>query len=47
MPPGPFSFPLIGNVPQIMGNMPHVAMTKLAKTYGKYLLLMFLVSGVL
>ena len=35
MPPGPFSFPLIGNVPQIMGNMPHVAMTKLAKTYGK------------
>lgn len=35
LPPGPISFPIIGNVPQVFGQMPHVAMTKIARTYGK------------
>ncbi|CAK7337208.1 unnamed protein product [Dovyalis caffra] len=33
LPPGPKSWPIIGNVLQ-MGNKPHISLTKLAQTYG-------------
>lgn len=33
LPPGPRGFPVVGALP-LLGNMPHVALAKMAKTYG-------------
>ena len=35
LPPGPRHYPLIGNLPQLAGKPGHVAMTEMAKEYGK------------
>nr|WAU86961.1 birch protein [Betula platyphylla] len=34
LPPGPKPFPIIGNILELVGNQPHLALSKLSKTYG-------------
>ncbi|WJZ89617.1 hypothetical protein VitviT2T_008824 [Vitis vinifera] len=41
LPPGPKGWPLVGALP-LLGNMPHVALAKMAKRYGP---VMFLKMG--
>lgn len=42
LPPGPFPWPIIGNIPHVIGTKPHVLVSNLAKKYGP---LMFLRMG--
>lgn len=35
LPPGPFQWPILGNIPNIIGQKPHVIVTKLAKIHGE------------
>lgn len=34
LPPGPTPWPILGNIPHMVGSMPHVTLSNLAKTYG-------------
>lgn len=42
LPPGPFPWPIIGNIPHVIGTKPHILVSNLAKKYGP---LMFLRMG--
>lgn len=35
LPPGPFQWPIIGNIPSVIGQKPHVIVTKIAKSHGE------------
>ncbi|XP_059451689.1 cytochrome P450 76T24-like [Corylus avellana] len=41
LPPGPKPFPIIGNILELVGNQPHVVVSKLSKTYGPLMTLKF------
>ncbi|XP_059456103.1 cytochrome P450 76T24-like [Corylus avellana] len=41
LPPGPKPFPIIGNILELIGNQPHIAVSKLSKTYGPLMTLKF------
>ncbi|XP_059459244.1 cytochrome P450 76T24-like [Corylus avellana] len=41
LPPGPKPYPIIGNLLELVGSQPHVAVSKLSKTYGPLMTLKF------
>ncbi|KAL1569295.1 flavonoid 3',5'-hydroxylase [Salvia divinorum] len=45
LPPGPRGFPVVGSLP-LLGDMPHVALAKMAKTYGPIMYMKMGSSGI-